>query len=242
MQDYVSFRPSYPDEVLHFLRNELPLRESHVIADVGSGTGVLSRIFLENGNVVYGVEPNRAMREAAEEVFHGQPRFHSIDGRAESTNIETGLIDFVVVGQAFHWFDVDPTRKEFARILRSNGWVVLIWNTRRTETTPFLRAYEGFLERWGTDYADVRRRHDIRTALGSFFSATRRGSSSFENVQSLAFSELQGRLLSSSYIPGRNHPNYEPMLGELQDLFDANQEEGKVRLEYDTELFYGSVD
>ncbi len=241
VEHYTQFRPSYPTELLAFMRDELGLTAAHVIADVGSGTGILSKVFLENGNVVFGVEPNAGMRQAAEAVLGGYERFYSVEGRAEATQLEPDQVDFVVVGQAFHWFEVDGARKEFRRILRPGGWVVLIWNSRRTESTPFLKAYEAYLEQWGTDYIAVRSRYDVKASLESLFGGAGYGRNAFENTQSLDFDGLRGRILSSSYMPGAEHAQYGPMLDALRQLFDTHEQEGYVRLEYDTELYYGQL-
>lgn len=240
-EQYSRSRPGYPSDVLGFMRAELGLTAAHVVADVGSGTGILSQLFLDNGNVVYGVEPNRAMCVTAERLLSRYDRFRSVAGTAEATLLEAAQVDFVVVGQAFHWFDVAGARTEFIRILRSDGWVVVIWNTRRTEGTPFLRTYEAFLMRWGTDYPEVRSRYDVRASLASFFGGEEYGKVSFENAQKLDFEGLRGRLLSSSYIPDPRHPRHGPMLEAIHELFDAHERDGQVLIEYDTEVYYGRL-
>src|SRR5258706_9853328 len=142
VQDYVRWRPGYPPAVLEALRSDLGLRPAHVVADIGSGTGLLSRLLVENGNVVYGVEPNRAMAAVAEADLGPSRRFHSVDGRAEATGLGAGSVDLVTAGQAFHWFKVPESRAEFLRILRPGGGVALVWNLPRVDSTPFLREYE----------------------------------------------------------------------------------------------------
>ena len=239
--DYAKCRPSYPAELLEFIRDELGLTTAHVIADVGSGTGILSKVFLDHGNVVYGVEPNAGMRGVAEALLAGYRHFHSVPGRAETTLLERDHVDYVVVGQAFHWFDVDGARKEFRRILKPGGWIVLIWNSRRTDSTPFLKAYEAYLEQWGTDYIAVRSRYAVRASLESLFGGAGYGRKSFENTQSLDFDGLRGRILSSSFIPGVEHARYGPMLAALRQLFDEHQKNGRVLLEYDTEVYFGQL-
>ncbi|HYN24061.1 MAG TPA: class I SAM-dependent methyltransferase, partial [Pyrinomonadaceae bacterium] len=150
VENYAKFRPTYPPSIIDLLRADCGLTEASVIADVGSGTGILSELFLKNGNTVYGVEPNAQMRTAAESLLSDYRRFNSIDGTAESTNLKSDSIDFVTAAQAFHWFEPKKTRAEFARILKPGGWVALIWNERRLDSTPLLRAYEQLLLRYGT--------------------------------------------------------------------------------------------
>src|SRR5207244_4125864 len=125
-----------------------------VIADIGSGTGILAEMFLKNGNQVYGVEPNREMREAGERLLGGYPRFTSVEGKAEATPLADSSVDFITAAQALHWFDLDAARTEFRRILNPRGWVVILWNDRRDES-PFMQAYRQLLLRHSTDYLQV---------------------------------------------------------------------------------------
>ena len=143
--DYIRYRPGYPSAVRDVLRSECGLKSGHVIADIGSGTGFLSELFLKNGNRVFGVEPNEAMRQAGEEYLASYDGFASVEGSAESTTLDDASVDFVTTGQAFHWFDQTAARSEFTRILKPSGWVVVIWNERLTDTTAFLRDYETLL-------------------------------------------------------------------------------------------------
>ena len=238
--DYVRYRPGYPPAVLGLLRAECGLRPGHVIADIGSGTGLLSELFLKNGNRVYGVEPNEAMSRAGEEYLASYDGFSSITGSAESTTLADSTIDFVTAGQAFHWFEPEKTRAEFRRILRPQGWIVAIWNFRETET-PFGKAYEEILVKYGTDYARVRdsypKGHDVQSFLlgGDFLHHA------LPNVQFLDWEGLAGLLRSASYIPQEGHANFAPMMEALRALFLAQQEDGRVRVEYATNLYAGQL-
>jgi SAM-dependent methyltransferase len=239
---YIRYRPQYPDELLDFMRRELGLSPSSVIADLGSGTGILSEMFLKNGNMVFGVEPNKEMREAAESLLKDYPDFRSIDGSAESTTLDSRSVDFVTAGQAFHWFDLDKSRAEFLRILRPKGWIVLVWNSRRLDTTPFLRAYERFLCHCGVDYEQVKHRNVDEKVLSRFFGSDGYKSKVLANVQEFDYESLKGRVLSSSYIPMEGHPKYEPMMAELRKIFHEYQTGGIIRFEYDTEIYYGQIE
>src|SRR5689334_22644665 len=156
VETYAKYRPGYPAEIVDLLRRECNLTPDSIVADIGSGTGKLTELFLANGNVVFGVEPNGAMREVAENIFKDQPSFRSVDGSAESTTLTDASVDVITAGQAFHWFDAAKTRREWVRILKSGGWVALIWNARELQTTPFLHDYEEMMTEFGTDYKDVR--------------------------------------------------------------------------------------
>ncbi len=239
VDNYVKYRPAYPESVLEFLRADCGLVPASVIADVGSGTGILSELLLGNGNRVFGVEPNQEMRAAGERLLQAYERFTSVDGTAEATTLPDNSVDFVTAGQAFHWFDALRARDEFARILRPGGWAVLVWNMRRTEDTPFLATFEQFWLRYGVDYESVRYAPNYRGVMDTFFGPGSWSVRTFDNLQLFDFEGLRGRVLSTSYAPEQGHPDYEPMLDDLAALFEAHQRDGKVRLEYDTMVYYG---
>jgi SAM-dependent methyltransferase len=240
VENYVAYRPKYPVGVIDFLRDELGLTPETVVADVGSGTGFLSELFLLNGNAVVGVEPNDKMRAAAELLLRSYPKFKSVKGTAEATTLDSASVGLVTAAQAFHWFDAERARAEFRRILKPGGWAVLVWNMRRTEATPFLRNYEKLLREFGTDYAQVNCEQVSEDRIAQFF-AGGFGSRRFDNFQSVDFASLRGRLLSSSYVPLAGHPSYEPMLAALRRLFDSHQQDGRVTIEYDTKVYYGQL-
>src|SRR6266550_532278 len=240
VENYAKYRPGYPPGVLEILKSDCGLTGESVIADIGSGTGLLSEVFLKNGNTVLGIEPNELMRGKAESLLCSFDRFRSVAGTAENTTLSDRSIDFITAGQAFHWFDRKVAKREFARILKPNGWVVLIWNARRLDSTAFLRKYEALLLRYSQEYPVVRH-ENIEDGIGGFFEPQPLVSESLENVQRFDFPSLKGRLCSSSYAPEESDPNFEKMLSELQDLFDAHNENGIVSFEYDTRIYYGHL-
>lgn len=238
--EYARSRPGYPDAILDLLRRECGLTRESVVADVGSGTGLLARLFLAHGNRVYGVEPNAPMRAAGERALAAFSRFASVDGAAEATTLPDGSVDIVTAGQAFHWFEPAAARAELSRIMRPEGWVVLVWNERRIGGTPFLEEYERLLLRYGTDYGDVRHANGgSATALAGFFRAGGYRTARYDNRQEFDLAGLASRLLSSSYTPPPGHPDHEPMLRELARVFGAHEGAGRVVIEYDTRVYYG---
>ena len=242
VSDYVRFRPSYPREILGLLARDCALSPESIVADIGSGTGILTRLFLDHGNTVFAVEPNAAMRAAAEKEFGANPRFRSIDGRAESTTLSNGRASIVSAGQAFHWFDPPRARAEFQRILAPGGWTALIWNERRLTGSPFLAAYEEFLQTWGVDYAQVAAAYPQFGHLEAFFHPSAMRSASFPNSQRFDFEGLRGRLLSASYAPPSGHPKHEPMIAALSRLFEEHREDGQVEIDYDCAVYYGRLE
>jgi len=240
VENYVKFRPGYPPALIKLLASECGLTETSLVADVGSGTGILSELFLKNGNSVFAVEPNAEMRGAAERLLGRYNGFVSVAAKAEATSLEAESVHFITAAQAFHWFDRNKAKKEFARILKPEGWVALIWNERRLDSTPFLRAYENLLLRYGTDYSQVRH-EKVTKEIGDFFKPDVFAVNTLENRQYFDFESLKGRLLSSSYVPNQSHPDFEPMLAELERLFASHEKEGIVSFVYDTKVFYGHL-
>lgn len=240
VENYAKYRPEYPSEIYDLLARKAGLSPGDRVADLGSGSGLLSRLFVANGHSVLAVEPNVRMRQAAEQAFAEQPLFISIAGRAEATTLEPASIDFAVAGQAFHWFDSAATKAELRRILKPGKFVALIWN-RREASTAFQRGYEQLLEDYGTDFRQVDQRRITEVMIAAFFAPHRLGKATLPNRQVLDAQGLRGRLLSSSYTPAAGHPHYAPMLAALDKLFAEYQENGRVTFEYRTNIYYGMV-
>ena len=241
VENYVKSRPSYPPAVLGALWKDSGLTPESVIADIGSGTGLLAELFLQNGNTVYGVEPNRAMREAGEIYLQSYPRFHSVVGTAEGTTLPDDSVDFITAGQAFHWFDRDAAKREFQRILRPNGWVALAWNERKLDDTPFLQDYERLLETFANDYKEVNHTQITAQVIAHFYAPHPVVLHTFAHSQQFDFDGLKARVLSSSYAPEAGHPQYDAMLAELAALFDRNAQDGQISFDYDTNLYCGQL-
>lgn len=240
VETYAKYRPGYPAEIVDLLKSECGLTPDSIVADIGSGTGKSFEMFLANGNVVFAVEPNAAMREVAERLFKEDPRFRSIDGSAEVTTLSESSVDVIVAGQAFHWFDLPKTREEWVRILKPGGWVVLMWNARELQTTPFLHDYEQLLLEFGTDYKDIRH-EKAEDVIEGFFAPDKFSLRSFPNRQIFDYDGLEGRVRSSSYTPEPDHPKFEPMMRQLKIVFDTHQENGYVNFDYETKVFYGRL-
>ncbi|MEJ2665284.1 MAG: class I SAM-dependent methyltransferase, partial [Spirochaetia bacterium] len=147
------------------------LHKNSVIADIGSGTGKLSELFLKYGFTVRAVEPNGEMRLAAEKMFKGNKRFISLDGAAEEIPLADHSVDLIVVGQAFHWFEVDKAAVEFNRIKKDGGAIILIWNNRDLSGSGFMRDYEELLRQYGNDYKEIHGIYhgtkELKTLFGS---------------------------------------------------------------------------
>lgn len=235
VDSYQRYRPTYPPEILPYLERVCGLRRDSRIADIGSGTGLLSQLFLGYGCEVWGVEPNAKMRAAAEELLASEARFHSIEGRAEGTTLPDREFDLVTAGQAFHWFDAVAAGREFQRIVKPQGWLVLIWNERK--------AAPGFQ----SDYEDVVREYSPETsridpdAIDTVYGHHNWTLAEFDNRQLLDLEGLQGRLASSSYAPLLGSPKFTAMMESLARLFVRHQRDGRVALLYDAKVYAGRI-
>jgi len=209
-----------------------------VAADVGSGTGIFSRLLLEHGFSVRAVEPNEAMRREAERAIGTDPRFESIAAEAVATGLPDSSVDAVTVAQAFHWFANQTAVSEFARILRPRGMTLLVWNDRRTGGDRFHQDYEDLLVRYCGDYVRVTQTNVTDETIRSLFSGWECEIRRFDNHQTLDFESLRGRLESSSYCPHPEDSNYLPLMDHLTRLFERSQTGGTVSMEYVCRAYY----
>ena len=237
IENYVKYRPNYPKGIIDLFCNELDLQKSNIIADIGSGTGISAKLFLKNGNKVFGIEPNKLMRRASKEYLKEFSKFEVINGNSQNTTLKNESIDIIIAAQAFHWFNKAKTLSEFRRISRNKRYVALIWNERQLDTNDFLLEYERFLIEFGTDYQTVR--HDLinKETLKHLFK-TEIKLKTLQNLQTLDFEGLKGRILSSSYMPSEKSPIFREMIKKLKTLFARYSEKGKITILYDTNVFY----
>ncbi|RRN55039.1 class I SAM-dependent methyltransferase [Pseudoxanthomonas sp. SGNA-20] len=240
--DYVRYRPGYPPALLQWLREEHGVDAGWPVADIGAGTGISAKLFLDAGHPVVAVEPNAAMRQAAVDWLGKHPRFRAVDGRAEATTLDDDSVGLVSAAQAFHWFDQQAVKPEWRRILRPGGLVAVYWNSRRLAGTPFLEGYERLLREYGLDYTSVSERYGDDAHMRRWFGRGLRGLARFPHSQRLDLEALRGRLLSSSYAPRPGHPRHAPMMAALDGLFAATAVDGRVDFDYDTRIFVGTPD
>jgi SAM-dependent methyltransferase len=240
--DYERYRPGYPPALVEHLRASGALPPNAAVADIGAGTGISTALFLNAGCTVFAIEPNAAMRKAAEAKLGDRAGFRSIDALAEATTLPDASVDLVAAGTAFHWFDRERARPEFARIQRPGGRVALFWNTRSLES-PFMRDLEAVLRAHIPEYAASNARERAsEPALREFFGAGWIGHTAFPNPQPLDLDALLGRVASSSYSPRAGDPAREPLFADLRTLFERRADGRHVAMLYDTHLYLGRLD
>lgn len=240
VEAYVRHRPSYPKEVVSVLRDECGITAQMSIADVASGTGIFTRLLLENGNRVFGVEPNEKMRRAGEEYLGEFPNFVSVAGTGEATTLPDCSVQMITCAQAAHWLKRDEALQEFQRILEPSCYVIVVFNDRQVKDDPFAEEYEKLVVKYGTDYSAVQRLGRIFEG-DEFFAPYRCEKRTLPNHQDLDYEALEGRLLSSSYAPQVGDAGHDPMLKELRRMFDKYQRGGHVRMRYDTNIYFGKL-
>ena len=239
VEAYAKYRPSYPSAAIDLLAAHCGLKPGIDAVDLGSGTGILSALLLQRGARVFGIEPNREMRSYSDLALGGG--FRSESGTAESTHMPDGFFDLLVAGQAFHWFDPQKARVEALRILKPGAWAALFWNERQTGLIPFLEDYEALLRRYAPEYDAVARLRAQEGGIGQFF-GDRPQFATFPNQQVLDFAGLAGRVMSSSYAPTGDRPEYQPLMAGLREVFDRHQSDGRVVFPYQTLVYFGQPD
>jgi SAM-dependent methyltransferase len=239
VENYRRYRPGYPAAVIHLIRETAGLGPGATVADVGSGTGILTKLLLNAGWEVYAIEPNAPMRRAAEEDLRSSPRFHSVEARAEATGLPDHSVDAITSAQAFHWFERDAAQAEFRRVLKPDGWVFLIWN-ERSAGGDFDRAYHEILASLGQAFEGVRDRANDKR-LDSFFRAGTYRETQFPNPTPMNWEALRGRFLSSSYVPTENDPRHAGLVARLESIFREHQRDGHVVLEQTANVYFGRM-
>jgi ubiquinone/menaquinone biosynthesis C-methylase UbiE len=240
VENYIKYRPSYPKELISEMKKQQLLFEDSVIADIGSGTGIFTKLLLKTGNKVYAVEPNDDMREAAEKILGWYPNFVSVNGQAEATTLGRRSVDLITVAQSFHWFNQEETKREFKRILKPTGILALVYNSRQIDRSPFMVDYDRLLVKYCPEYEGIAKQYiDLKDAK-NFFGTTEVTHFVCNNFQIFNFDGLKGRLLSSSYSLREHEDGFPLLMDSLKQLYEKHQENGQVQFLYLTEMFYGN--
>lgn len=238
VQDYVRYRPGYPVAAIAALTGQIP--HGAVVADIGAGTGIFTRLLLQAGLTVYAVEPNPNMRAAAEATLRNYPGFTSVAAAAEDTGLADRSVDLVTAAQAFHWFHNDRSAQEFRRILRPDGKLALIWN-KRDQNEPFQQGYHELLGRHASEYAKVNHMKLDDEQIGRFYGGGEIRVTRMANSQRLDLAGLLGRLKSASYCPAEDSPEFRRLTRGIEALLAEHGRDGCIDFAYETRLYVGSL-
>lgn len=241
VESYRRYRPGYPPELADWLRTDCGLRADAAVVDVAAGTGLLTEVLLEAGFGVTALEPNDEMRAVCATLEANYPKLRCVAGTAEATGLPDASADLITVAQAMHWFDLERTRAEFARVLKPGGGCAVIYNNRRPGGDAFHEGYERLLKEFGTDYMNVKEQHVGRKRLAQFFAPAEMHCKVFPNAQSLTLESLEGRVLSSSYIPQPGHPRFAEMQAAIRQLFAETEQNGTVTIAYDCVVCWARI-
>jgi len=239
--DYVKYRPSYPQAYLDYLVNEVGTNPDSTVADIGAGTGILSKLLAPRAKTVLAVEPNAEMRLAAAEYCKDALNIAVIDGSAEATTLPDSSVDFITAAQAFHWFHLDESKTEFRRILKAGGKVALVWNVRDV-ITPFGREYESVVKQHCLEYLGSGGGSTENLAYRLLFRNGKFDYRIFPNDRRIDLETLIGYSLSTSYAPvSSGDENYAGFIKDLMALFERFAEGGGLLISMTTHSYAGEI-
>lgn len=235
---YAKARPSYATELFDYMKNTLNIPKGSVFADIGSGTGIFTKQLLDYGYLVYAVEPNEDMRKKAEEKLSENKSFTSVHGADNNTSLPDESVDFITVAQAFHWFDVDAFKKECKRILKQNGKVIIVYNSR-DEGAASTKALVDLRRKYNPEF------HGFSNGISdekcrAFFCGNCELFRA-DNSQSYDRQGYINRVLSSSYSLRDSDERYEKYLKDINSIFDSFAVDGLLTVPTYTVAYIGAV-
>jgi ubiquinone/menaquinone biosynthesis C-methylase UbiE len=239
VEAYLAYRPRFPQSILPFLREHGALAEGAVVADIGAGTGMLAEIFLEAGHRVIAVEPNAEMLEACREMAAQYPALEIVQGSAESTTLPDTSVDLVAVGRAMHWFDWPRAHREFQRILRPDGWVLVATSGHRDSGAPVSEELSAILRKWRMDSAEADTTRNFKERLPGFLDRSTWQRTILHHAMTVDFPRLLGYAQSLSAIPRPGERGYDEMLAELRAVFDRYQRNGSLVIPLSSDMDLG---
>ena len=241
VQAYLAYRPRFPRGIVPFLREHRALPEGAVVADVGAGTGMLAEIFLEAGHRVIAVEPNGEMLEACRELAGQEPALEVVQGSAESTTLPKASVDLIAVGRAMHWFDWPRAHREFQRILRADGWVLLASNGHSDSGSPISNRLSEIFRKSRTDSAGVDTTRGFEERLQGFLDTSTWHRMTLQHSMTVDFPTLLGYAESLSAIPRPGERGYDGMVAELRAVFEEYQRDWMLKTPLTCNLHLGRL-
>ncbi|HAM81708.1 class I SAM-dependent methyltransferase [Ornithinibacillus bavariensis] len=238
---YAKYRPNYPIKYIDYLIAETGINEECIIADIGSGTGILSRQLLERGFTVIGVEPNDDMRTLAEQALNSDDRFISVKATAENTTIKDNSVDLITVAQAFHWFNMEQFRLECQRILKQDAKVALVWNSR-DGTSDINKECANVCQKYCPNFNGFSGgMEETSIAFQQFFKDGKYYFKHFRNDLQFNLIGFLGRYLSASFSPKKTDKEYKPFIAALTEVFEKYSDNGQIVIPTSTKSYLGEV-
>lgn len=235
---YLKCRPNYPRKLIDFLYDECGFSWDSIIADIGSGTGTFTRLLLERGSRVVGIEPNREMRQTAERLLADDfPRFVSLDATAENTTLSDASINQIVCAQSFHLFDAEKCRREFARIIKPGGMIALICIRPVHGGDEFSREYEALVSKY--ELSRNGGRGSEADIYSEFLDKSSMSVFSVPGQIVLDAEGLKARTFTLFHLPSPGEDGYDEIMEDLEILFELYNTSGKIVLRYKTEAYAG---
>lgn len=237
---YAKSRPSYPKELFCYLIDGGIISSETAVADIGSGTGIFSVELASVVNKVFAVEPNEDMRNYAEKAFSSLDNVISVDASAENTSLDAESVGCITAAQSFHWFDRALFKEECRRILKPDGYVVLVWN-ERDETAEIIKENLSVNRNLCSNFKGASNGFDYTNGYFEDFFVGKYEIKEFANDLIYDSDTFVLRNLSSSYAPKPSDENHDAYIAELKRVFDKFSYGGVVRYPYITRCFIGKV-
>lgn len=237
---YLASRPAYPDALFERLSALGVLPPEARVADIGAGTGLLTRGLLERGHRVVAVEPSDEMRAAADARLAAWGGYRSVAGTAEASTLAPQSVDLITAAQAFHWFDIPLARREFQRILRPGGQVALIWNDRLHDD-PLHAALDDVFAEFGGAKRGALLAHEDLSKVPLFFGDAATHTIELPNEHRLDGAGLASLVFSRSYMPAPDSAAGAAARQRVDALFARHAQAGEVAVRYRTVAIAGRL-
>ncbi|HLO27660.1 MAG TPA: class I SAM-dependent methyltransferase [Anaerolineales bacterium] len=238
-EKYAKYRWDYSLQAIEAIIQIAHVTEQTLAADIGAGTGMLTKHFAGRVRHIYAVEPNDEMRKIAEGQLERFENCSVIKGCAEAIPLGNQSVDLITVAQALHWFDPTRTRAEFRRVLKPKGWLTAIRNYGVDQTLN---------QAMGRICAEADRAglleavpHPEEKPVSYYCGHEDIQRLTYEIEEKQNWDEFIGSLLSASYMPEESHPSYPRLERVARQVFDDLSENGELRVRGETELIIGQV-